>query len=368
MPVSAEALSSARAASAADADTPPVASAFEPTVLGVSTEPREARTPAAPRPTVVPSPDAEPALSEPFAGEEPAPSPSPDRAALEAKTAATQNAATPRDARATPDQRPLRHPTEAVDENAPEPTADGQSQTIESSEHAAGRDGDSREGSSRRERQADARHDGPKPLALAPDRLAGSEPAPSFGDLATADFAAADPAPDLSGDALPTERSAEAVASQTSAEAARAKSAGPSDGVAPRLALSAAWLQKLGEAAPRAIAGAWQTVRVSLGEGEGEVTVQAQREDEHVRVALGFSDPALRTVMTEQSDRLQSALEARYGTDVDLSFTDGRQDDGSASPERQPAPASGSAPRRTADADALPPAPVRTGAHNEWVG
>lgn len=137
----------------------------------------------------------------------------------------------------------------------------------------------------------------------------------------------------------------------------------------PRPVLSAAWLQKLGEAAPPAAAGTWQVVQLSLGEGEGDLTVRARRDEDRVHVSVGFSDPQLRALASDQADRLQSALEARYGADVDLSFTDGEGRE----PEERGAPHA--APRGTSapsDAESAAPshAPARSrpGTHHEWIG
>lgn len=165
--------------------------------------------------------------------------------------------------------------------------------------------------------------------------------------------------------AVPETASAPLTTSSASASGPRSEAA-----TLPRPILSAAWLRQLGEAAPQAAAGTWHVVQLSLGEGDGELTVRARREDERVHVSVGFSDPQLRTLATEQADRLQSALEARYGADVDLSFTDGegRQPDERGEPG---APR----PRTSARPDAADaPAPSRTsfssrpGTHHEWVG
>ena len=136
----------------------------------------------------------------------------------------------------------------------------------------------------------------------------------------------------------------------------------------PRPILSAAWLQKLGEAAPRAVAGTWHVVQLSLGEGDGEMTVKARRDDERVHVAIAFTDPQLRTLAAEQADRLQSALEARYGTDVDLSFSDGDREQPGARRDEPGAPRPRLSAPTTANAPTGARPPSRPGTLNEWVG
>jgi hypothetical protein len=222
----------------------------------------------------------------------------------------------------------------------------------------------------------DSRHQGKDPQRALPnvlDKLGSTKPS-----TLTTEPGAPGATPDAAPEAASVD-SAEAADSVPETTAARATSASgttPAPGLRGEAAafsrpvLSAAWLQKLGEAAPRAAAGTWQSVQLSLGEGDGELTVRARRDEERVRVAIGFSDPNLRLLATEQADRLQSALEARYGTDVDLSFTDG---------EREQAGERGEPglPRATQRADATDatdaapshaPARSRPGSSNEWVG
>lgn len=138
----------------------------------------------------------------------------------------------------------------------------------------------------------------------------------------------------------------------------------------PRPILSAAWLQRLGEMAPRAVAGAWQTVRLALGGADGELTVSTRRDEDRVSVAVQFSDPRLRTLAAEHVDRLQGALESRYDADVDLSFA---QDEGRPSQEGTPEPApalhSPASPTATEAAEsARTDRPARPLGRNEWVG
>ncbi len=196
--------------------------------------------------------------------------------------------------------------------------------------------------------QPDAQPDGPSEVPLAAEPASG---APAGGGTESAE---ADPV--------------QAATSDRAAPASTAKSeSAPS---LPRPVLSAAWLQRLSDLAPRAAAGSWQTVRLSLGEGEGELTVQARRDDERVAVTVQFSDPRLRSLAADHAERLLSALEARYDADVDLSFA---EHDGS--PSREDSPEGERAlpsPSRTASSEPAQQTagstPTLSTGRNEWIG
>lgn len=139
----------------------------------------------------------------------------------------------------------------------------------------------------------------------------------------------------------------------------------------PRPVLSAAWLQRLSEMLPRAVAGTWQTVRLALGDGDGELTVSARRDDDRIAVTIQFSDPRLRVLAADHAERLQGALEARYDTDVDLSFAE--SDSGSSheqTPESDPHPRNSTGRSGPAEAAEQPAAskPMHPAARHEWIG
>lgn len=120
---------------------------------------------------------------------------------------------------------------------------------------------------------------------------------------------------------------------------------------------------------PRAT-GTWQTVRLSLGEGDGEMTVKTRRDEERIAVTVQFSDPRLRSLATDQADRLLGALEARYEADVDLSFAEREGE-----PEQDHAPDGehpARPPHKPAPADLTQPItgtnPAPSAGRNEWIG
>ena len=201
---------------------------------------------------------------------------------------------------------------------------------------------------------ASSRSDAADPFAVSPTEAEGATPMPDGDPAAAAD------APE----ATPEVASARATTGPASTPGTRTESV-----AFPRPILSAAWLQKLGEVAPQAAAGTWHVVQLSLGEGDGDLTVRARRDEDRVHVSVGFSDPQLRALASDQADRLQSALEARYGADVDLSFTDG---EGREPEERGESHATRPGTSAPSDAESAAPsrAPAhsRPGTHHEWIG
>lgn len=337
-----------RAERAGQPSAPPSPRAATPNAATPTTSP-SAPTVAAPATTEPPAP----LTAQPI----PAPTTAPDTATPttpEAATTASQAVETDEPARTT-----VREPgAPSVSERASEgrAVANGGSQDAAS--------GDSR-------RQGSDTSDTHRPLqpASASSPSDSAEPLPSTTEepgvpevLSEADTTPGAEEVDAAPETAPTR----ATSTSGTASTLRSESA-----TLPRPILSAAWLQKLGEAAPHAAAGTWQSVQLSLGEGDGELTVQAQRDEERVRVAIGFSDPHLRLLATEQADRIQSALEARYGTDVDLSFTDGEREQPGERGEPGGLPQHPTSRRATA-ADAPTPATTSArshpGTHNEWVG
>jgi hypothetical protein len=130
--------------------------------------------------------------------------------------------------------------------------------------------------------------------------------------------------------------------------------------------MHAAWLDAL-PAAPTLRRDGWQSAEVRL-DGGGTVEVRAKRgDDDRVAVTVRFSDPAVAARTEADAAALRTRLEAAYGAQVDLSFSDGR----GRQPQEAPAP---SRPALTAalTSDAPTPpttsAPSRANGSREWIG
>ena len=163
-------------------------------------------------------------------------------------------------------------------------------------------------------------------------------------------------------------------ASGTSSGAAGAKASGRSGGGAgsPRT-MPSAWLNaaKQGTLRTAELAGGWKAMELSLGEDKGTMTVKARQGQEHMAVSVGFSDTRVQAQVVANARQLQDAMQAQYGTDVDLSFG-GEGDNGSdqqtaegGGPDRSATLASGEA---DADEDGNGTTTLRSGGRREWIG
>lgn len=120
----------------------------------------------------------------------------------------------------------------------------------------------------------------------------------------------------------------------------------------------------------------WKVLEMKLDEGQGTMTVRARRDEDKVTISVNFTDPQLRAMAIEQTDRLQETLRAQYSMQVDFSLMNdntghsrhGKDDTGRGggrSAEALPstrAHAVSSADRARATRAAL------VGARNEWIG
>ena len=116
----------------------------------------------------------------------------------------------------------------------------------------------------------------------------------------------------------------------------------------------------------------WDVLEMTLDGGDGTVTVEARREEDRVAVAVGFSDPSLRALASAHADRIQEALQAEFGSEVDLSFSKegaSQQEERHAfrqaeSRSARPAPSHANAAAATEPLSARGP---RSDGHREWV-
>jgi hypothetical protein len=101
------------------------------------------------------------------------------------------------------------------------------------------------------------------------------------------------------------------------------------------------------------------------------MTVKARQGPEHMAVSVGFSEARVQAQVVANARQLQDAMQAQYGTDVDLSFG-GDDADGS---DQQPAEGGG-ADRSTTlasgetdtEEDGNGTTTLRSGGRREWVG
>jgi hypothetical protein len=118
----------------------------------------------------------------------------------------------------------------------------------------------------------------------------------------------------------------------------------------------------------------WQVLEMTLDNGDGTMTIKARRDADRMSIAVGFSDPQLRTMAVANEERLRQALQQQYETAVDLSLDSKSQDRSFRRRENQPdRPISGvqkggslssTGPEHTTASHA----PVHAGAKHVWVG
>jgi len=145
-------------------------------------------------------------------------------------------------------------------------------------------------------------------------------------------------------------------------------------GSGPPRTLPSAWLNAAKQAPLRTaeLSGGWNAMKLGLGADKGTVTVKARQGQESMSVSVGFSESRVQAQVTANARQLQEAMQNQYGTDVDLSFSDGDPRD---SGEHG---ADGSAPDRTtpstsnaepaADDESPGDASIRSRGRREWVG
>ncbi|WP_263788893.1 hypothetical protein [Salinibacter grassmerensis] len=159
-----------------------------------------------------------------------------------------------------------------------------------------------------------------------------------------------------------------------SGAASKAKAdARPQGKSGPPRTMPSAWLNaaKQGPLRTAELAGGWKSLEMSLGEDKGTMTVKARQGQEQTAVSVGFSETRVQAQVAANARQLQDAMQAQYGTDVDLSFSGGdanesdqNASDGAAS-ERSSALAPGD---ESTDEDQSGGATLRGRGRREWIG
>ena len=162
-------------------------------------------------------------------------------------------------------------------------------------------------------------------------------------------------------------------ASGTNSGAAAKSSGRPGGGAGSPRTMPSAWINaaKQGTLRTAELAGGWKAMEMSLGEDKGTMTVKARQGPEHMAVSVGFSEARVQAQVVANARQLQDAMQAQYGTDVDLSFG-GEEGGGS---DQQTAEGGGPdrsatlAPGETdADEEGGGRSTLRSGGRREWVG
>ncbi|MCS3640264.1 hypothetical protein [Salinibacter ruber] len=159
-----------------------------------------------------------------------------------------------------------------------------------------------------------------------------------------------------------------------SGAASKAKAdARPTGKSGPPRTMPSAWLNaaKNGPLRTAELAGGWKALEMSLGEDKGTMTVKARQGQEQTAVSVGFSDTRVQAQVTANARQLQDAMQAQYGTDVDLSFSggDANESDQQASDGASSEGASALAPGdESTDADESSGASLRGRGRREWIG
>uniref|UniRef100_UPI0020736275 hypothetical protein n=1 Tax=Salinibacter ruber TaxID=146919 RepID=UPI0020736275 len=141
----------------------------------------------------------------------------------------------------------------------------------------------------------------------------------------------------------------------------------------PPRTMPSAWLNaaKNGPLRTAELAGGWKALEMSLGEDKGTMTVKARQGQEQTAVSVGFSETRVQAQVASNARQLQDAMQAQYGTDVDLSFSggDANESDQQASDGASSEGASALAPGdESTDADESSGAPLRGRGRREWIG
>ncbi|MCS3631820.1 hypothetical protein GGP55_002431 [Salinibacter ruber] len=156
--------------------------------------------------------------------------------------------------------------------------------------------------------------------------------------------------------------------------ASKAKAdARPTGKSGPPRTMPSAWLNaaKNGPLRTAELAGGWKALEMSLGEDKGTMTVKARQGQEQTAVSVGFSETRVQAQVASNARQLQDAMQAQYGTDVDLSFSGGdpNESDQQASDGASSEGASALAPGdESTDADEPSGASLRGRGRREWIG
>ncbi len=159
-----------------------------------------------------------------------------------------------------------------------------------------------------------------------------------------------------------------------SGAASKAKAdARPAGKSSPPRTMPSAWLNaaKNGPLRTAELAGGWKALEMSLGEDKGTMTVKARQGQEQTAVSVGFSETRVQAQVASNARQLQDAMQAQYGTDVDLSFSggDANESDQQASDGASSEGASALAPGdESTDADESSGASLRGRGRREWIG
>ena len=121
--------------------------------------------------------------------------------------------------------------------------------------------------------------------------------------------------------------------------------------------------------------GGWKQLKLQLPGEDGTMQLMAKRGDQQMAVSVGFSDPALRSLMQGQVEQMRQALQVEYDAPVDFSLMNGDKDQNEPGKERSAANRSGGQPapnneRTASDAGDNERSPLqrRTLSNHEWIG
>ena len=121
--------------------------------------------------------------------------------------------------------------------------------------------------------------------------------------------------------------------------------------------------------------GGWKQLKLQLPGEDGTMQLMAKQGEQQMAVSVGFSDPALRSLMQGQVEQMRQTLQAEYDAPVDFSLMDGDEEQNEPGRERSAAsrPGGQAAPNsdgsaEDAGANDLSPLQRRTLSNREWIG
>ena len=68
----------------------------------------------------------------------------------------------------------------------------------------------------------------------------------------------------------------------------------------------------------------WKVLEMKLDKGSGSMTVRVMKEDDHVSVAVNFSDPEVKALAETQYNNILQDLENQYQQEVKFTFNEHR--------------------------------------------
>ena len=85
------------------------------------------------------------------------------------------------------------------------------------------------------------------------------------------------------------------------------------------------------------LASGWKAMELTLGDEDGTVTVQTRSDPDRMNVSVRFSEARLQAQIAANARQLQDAMQAQYGSNVDLSFAgEGGDESGERAPNGSP--------------------------------